>query len=54
MAGLQLDVFKEEPVLFNKLKKRHSRKFQTDEFNKYRKFIDTVNKDDFQWQLDII
>ena len=48
MVGLQLDVFKEEPILFNKLKNGLSRKFQTDKFHKYRKFTDTMNKDDFQ------
>jgi len=40
--------------LFSKLEKCLSRKFQTVKFHKYRKFIETMNKDDFQWQLGII
>ena len=40
--------------MFNKLKKHLSRKFQIDKFHKYRKFIETMNKDYFQWQLGII
>jgi len=46
MVELQLDVFKREPILFNKLKKQ---KFRITEFHKYCRFIDTMNKDDFQW-----
>jgi len=36
------------------LKSALSRKFQVNELHKYRKFIETVNKDDFHWQLGII
>jgi len=54
VVGLQSDVFKGEPILFNKLKKRLSRKFQIAKFQKYCKFIETMNKDYFQWQLGII
>jgi len=48
VVGLQLDVFKGEPILFNKLKKRLSGKFQIDKFHEYRKFRGTMNKDYFQ------
>jgi len=44
VVGLQLDVLKGEPILFNKLKKRLSGKFQIDKFHKYRKFIETMKK----------
>jgi len=44
---------KGEPILFNKLKKRFSRKFQIDKFHIYSKFIETMNKDSIQSQLGI-
>ena len=53
-VGLQLNVFKEEPILFNKLKGRLGRKFQVVKFYKYCTFIELINQDDFQWQLDTI
>jgi len=43
-VGLQLDVFKEESILFSKLKDRLSRKFQVGEFHKYRAFIELINQ----------
>jgi len=53
-VGLQLDVFKEESILFSKHKDRLGRKFQVSELHKYRTFIELTNQDDFQWQLDPI
>jgi len=51
---IQLDVLKKESILFSKLKDRLSRKFQVGEFYKHRTFIELINQDDFQWQLDTI
>jgi len=53
-VGWQLDVFKEESILFSKLKDRFSRIFQVGEFHKYCTFIELINQNDFQWQLDAI
>jgi len=53
-VGLQLDVFKEESILFSKFKDRLSRKFQVGEFHKYCTYIELINQNEFQWQLDII
>jgi len=50
-VGLQLDVFKEESILFNKLKNRLGRKFQVGEFHKYRTFIELINQDVFNDNL---
>jgi len=48
-VGLQLDVFKEESILFSKLKSRLGRKFQLGEFYKYYTLIILINQKDFQW-----
>jgi len=49
-----LDVFEEDSILFNKLKHRLGRKFQVGEFHKYHTFIELINQNDFQWQIDTI
>jgi len=46
--------FKEESFLFCKQKDRLGRKCQVGEFHKYRTFIELINQNDFQWQLDTI
>jgi len=43
-----------ESISFSKLKDRLGRKFQLDDFHKYRTFIQLINQNDFQWQLDTI
>jgi len=48
VAGLQLEVFKEDSILFDKLKYRVSRKFQVEEFYKYHALIGLINQNDFQ------
>jgi len=53
-VGLQLVVFKEETILFNKLKNRLGRKFQVGKFYKYYTLIRLINQKDFQWQVDTI
>jgi len=53
-VGLQLDAFRAESTLFDKLKDRLGRKFQVRELYKYRLFIELINQDDFQWHLNII
>jgi len=49
VVGLQLDVFS-----FSKLKNRLGKKFQVGEFHQCRTFIEQINQNDFQWQLDTI
>ena len=46
--------FKEESILFSKLKNRLGRKFQVGEFYKYYTLIKLINQKDFQWQIDTI
>ena len=53
-VGLQLDVFKEEHILFSKLKKCLGSKFQVGELYKYYTLIRLLNQKDSQWQIDII
>jgi len=54
VVGLQLVVFKEDSILFRKLKYRLGRKFQVGEFYKYHTLIGLINQNDFQWQIDTI
>ena len=54
MQDYSLEVFGEDPILFNKLKYPLGRKFQVGELHKYRTFIEPTNRNDFQWQLDTI
>jgi len=51
VVGLQLNVFEEDSILFNKLKHRLGRKFQVGEFHIYHTFIELINQNDFQWQI---
>ena len=53
-VGLQLDIFKEESILFRKLKNCLGWKFQVGEFYKYYSLIRLINQKDFQWQIDTI
>jgi len=48
-VGLQLDVFKDESILFSKLKNRLGRKFPVGEFYKYYALIRLINQKYFQW-----
>jgi len=54
VVGLQLDVFKEDSILFGELKCRLGRKFQVGEFYKYHALIGLINQNDFRWQIDTI
>ena len=54
VVGLQLDVFEEDSILFNKLKHRFGKKFQEGKFHKYHTFIELIYQNDFQWQIDTI
>jgi len=40
--------------LFVKLKRRLGRRFRVSDFHKYYKFIELINQNDFQRQIDII
>ena len=51
VAGLQLEVFKEDSILFDTLKYRLGRKFQVEEFYKYHALIGLINQNDFQRQI---
>jgi len=48
VVGLQLDVFKEDSILFDKLEYRLGRKFQVVEFYKYHTLIVLISQNDFQ------
>ena len=54
VVGLQLDVFKEESILFNQLKNCLDRKFRVGEFLKYHTLIELINQNDLQWQIHTI
>ena len=54
VVELQLGVFKEDFILFGKLKYRLGRKFQVGEFYKYHTLVELINQNDFQWQIDTI
>ena len=47
-------VFKEDPILFGKLKYRLGRKFQVGEFYKNHTLVGLIDQNDFQWQIDTI
>ena len=40
--------------MFVKLKRRLGRRFRVSDFHKYYKFIELINQNDFQRQIDII
>ena len=49
-VGLNMDIFGENLILFNKLKYQVSRKFQVGRFHKFCIFLESVNQKDYQWQ----
>jgi len=49
-VGLNMDIFGENHILFNKLKYQLSRKFQIGRFHKLYIFLESVNQKDYQWQ----
>jgi len=51
VVGLQLDVFKEDSILFGNLKYRLGRKFQVGEFYKYHALVGLINQNDFSGKL---
>jgi len=53
-VGLNVDIFWENFILFDKGKHQLSRKFQADEFHKFYIFLESVNQKDYQWQIYII
>jgi len=53
-VGLNVDIFWENFILFDKVKHQLSRKFQADEFHKFYIFLESVNQKDYQWQIYII
>jgi len=50
-ADLKIDLFGESPTLFNKLKCQLSKLFYFNGFRKYHIFLESVNQNDYQWQL---
>ena len=50
-VGLNMDIFGENLILFNKLKYQLSRKFQVGRFHEFYTFVEAVRQKDYQRQI---
>jgi len=51
VVGLNMDIFGENLILFNKLKYQLSRKFLVGRFHEFYIFLESVNQKDCQWHI---